>query len=122
VRTATTPGLITGLVRTVAYTSAPAWLRPCTGLPVPVPSSKSRLSGAGKGKRKFLSPSEDEDEGLCLDGPFEDDIEPALGLSVKELKALSPEEYGHVRESLLNGLHSIENDRKVTAMLREFDG
>lgn len=55
------------------------------------------------------------DEGMCMDGPFEEDVDPVLGYSVAELKNLSLDEYILLREQLLNGIHSIDSARKVTA-------
>ena len=55
------------------------------------------------------------DDGLCMDGPYEEDVEPALGLSVDELHNMTLEEYTKARESLLFNMHTIDTSRKLNA-------
>ena len=55
------------------------------------------------------------DEGLCLDGPFEDDVEPALGLSVEEIRNMTMDDYIRAREDLIRGMSMIDSTRKAMA-------
>ena len=47
------------------------------------------------------------DEGLCLDGPYEEDVEPVLGFSVDEIRNMSMEQYAQAREELLRGASQL---------------
>ena len=55
------------------------------------------------------------DEGLCLDGPFEDDVEPMLGLSVEEIRNMTMDDYIRAREDLIRGMSMIDSTRKAMA-------
>ena len=55
------------------------------------------------------------DEGLCLDGPFEEDVEPLLGLSVEEIRNMTMDDYIRAREDLIRGMSMIDSTRKAMA-------
>lgn len=55
------------------------------------------------------------DEGLCLDGPFEEDVEPVLGLSVEEIRNMTMDDYIRAREDLIRGMSMIDSTRKAMA-------
>lgn len=55
------------------------------------------------------------DDGLCLDGPFEEDVEPVLGLSVEEIRNMTMDDYIRAREDLIRGMSMIDSTRKAAA-------